>query len=331
MYGSADTAKVMYGERAKGPSGMRRALTTNDRNGIQWIYGTSAPSAPVLSSPASGSTSSTLTPELDWQDTAGAASYGVQVSTSSTFATTLVNQAGLTTSTYTVPGSTLAWNTTYYWRVNAVNTKGSSAWSSVRNFKTATGPPPSAPSGLSATPVSSTRIDLGWNDNSDGETGFKIERRKGTGAYALIATVGPDITTYSNTSGLTASTGYTYRVRAYLSTLYSSYSNEADATTLPLPPAVPTLTSPASGTTVTVTPTLDWNEPSGATRYGLQVSTSSTFATTLVNQDSLLVSNYTVPDGTLNHNTLYYWRANAANAAGSTSRWSAARSFRTAP
>jgi hypothetical protein len=102
MYGSADTAKVMYGERAKGPSGMRRALTTNDRNGIQWIYGTSAPSAPVLSSPASGSTSSTLTPELDWQDTAGAASYGVQVSTSSTFATTLVNQAGLTTSTYTV-------------------------------------------------------------------------------------------------------------------------------------------------------------------------------------------------------------------------------------
>ena len=48
--------------------------------------------------------------------------------------------------------------------------------------------------------------------------------------YAEIATVGANVTTYSNT-GLNASTTYYYRVRAYNSSGNSTYSNEANATT----------------------------------------------------------------------------------------------------
>lgn len=70
-----------------------------------------------------------------------------------------------------------------------------------------------APSGLTATTQSPSKIHLTWTDNSTGEVGFKIER-KDSGAYAQIDTVGAEVTEYMD-SGLTPSTTYTYRVRAY--------------------------------------------------------------------------------------------------------------------
>ena len=91
--------------------------------------------------------------------------------------------------------------------------------------------PPQAPGGLAATAASSSKINLSWTDNSANESGFKIERKTGSGGtYAQIATVGANVTSYSNT-GLTASTTYYYRVRAYNSGGNSSYSSEANATT----------------------------------------------------------------------------------------------------
>ncbi|UII34639.1 GEVED domain-containing protein [Fulvivirga ulvae] len=87
-----------------------------------------------------------------------------------------------------------------------------------------------APSGLSATAASSSQINLTWNDNSNNETGFAIERASGGGSYSTIANLGANSTSYSNT-GLSASTTYTYRVRAYSGSTYSSYSNTSSATT----------------------------------------------------------------------------------------------------
>ncbi len=85
---------------------------------------------------------------------------------------------------------------------------------------------PSVPSNLIATAQSATQIDLNWTDNSNNETGFKLERKVGvSGAWSQIATVGTNQTTYSNT-GLTAGTSYYYRVRAYNSYGDSDYSSE---------------------------------------------------------------------------------------------------------
>jgi len=90
--------------------------------------------------------------------------------------------------------------------------------------------PLNPPTGLTATAVSSSQINLAWVDNSQAEDGYAIER--GQSDFVVIGTVGPNVTTYVN-SGLTPETTYTYRVRAYNAAAGNSpYSNEASATTL---------------------------------------------------------------------------------------------------
>lgn len=92
-------------------------------------------------------------------------------------------------------------------------------------------PLPAAPSGLTATPVSRSRIDLAWSDNSVNESGFQIERARSGGAFALIATTAAGATSHSDTSGLTPNKTYDYRVRAVNAAGASAYSNTASATT----------------------------------------------------------------------------------------------------
>ncbi len=92
---------------------------------------------------------------------------------------------------------------------------------------------PAAPTNLTASSVSRSQINLTWTDNAGNETGFRIERCKGSTCtnFTLIATVGANIKTYANT-GLTKNTTYRYRVYAYNTSGNSGYSNIASATTL---------------------------------------------------------------------------------------------------
>jgi uncharacterized protein (TIGR02145 family) len=92
---------------------------------------------------------------------------------------------------------------------------------------------PFAPSNLTGTVASSTQINLSWTDNSTNEAGFKIERKTGTGVYAVVGTTATDITTYSD-NGLTPNTTYTYRVYSNNAVGNSlTYSNELTLTTIP--------------------------------------------------------------------------------------------------
>lgn len=99
------------------------------------------------------------------------------------------------------------------------------------NFTGTAIPPPAAPSGLTATTISPSQINLSWVDNANNETGFKIERKTGAGGtYSQIATAGTNVTAYPDTD-LTGNTTYYYRVRAYNGGGDSIYTDEAYATT----------------------------------------------------------------------------------------------------
>ena len=90
--------------------------------------------------------------------------------------------------------------------------------------------PPTPPSGLVATAVSSSRIDLAWNDQSDNERGFNIYRSSnGGGSFVMIASLSPNRTSYSDVNVAPNST-YVYMVEAF-TTSFTDVSNTATAST----------------------------------------------------------------------------------------------------
>ncbi|MBI2033835.1 MAG: fibronectin type III domain-containing protein [Candidatus Liptonbacteria bacterium] len=114
--------------------------------------------------------------------------------------------------------------------------------------------PPSVPTGLTATAISTSQIDLSWTASTDNVavTGYKVYRCTGAACTptVLFTTLGV-VTTYSDT-GLLASTAYGYKVSAI-----DAAGNES------------VLSATASATTL-----------SGATPNGTGVDGSVTIATT---------------------------------------------------
>lgn len=76
-------------------------------------------------------------------------------------------------------------------------------------------PPPTAPANLLATPISPSQIRLTWQDNSNNELGFILERSLAvSGPWTRLVTLGANATSYTDGS-LTPSTTYYYRMSAY--------------------------------------------------------------------------------------------------------------------
>lgn len=139
--------------------------------------------------------------------------------------------------------STLAFGTTYRYRVRSYNGVANSAYSDIVEENTNV---PLDPSALTAAAQSTTRIDLAWTDNGTNETGYRVERCAGPGCadFAVVATLAADATTYSDTP-IAEATSFTYRVRAF-NEGSSGYSNTATATTiLPAAPTGPSATAVA--------------------------------------------------------------------------------------
>jgi len=90
------------------------------------------------------------------------------------------------------------------------------------------GSPPGQVTGLSVSVVSSSQLNLSWNAVS-GANGYKVERStsSNSGFSQIVAPLG---TSHSDT-GLTASTTYYYRVRAFNGNGNGSYSSVANGTT----------------------------------------------------------------------------------------------------
>lgn len=119
-------------------------------------------------------------------------------------------------------------NTGYYYRITAYNTEGFSISSS--EYYIHTSPPHSAYS-LQADILSSTRVTLYWEDGSDNEQGFIIERKTGSNSFSKIAEVPANVTTYTDGT-LSVENTYTYRVIPY--NPYGnakSYTNELSLST----------------------------------------------------------------------------------------------------
>ncbi len=88
---------------------------------------------------------------------------------------------------------------------------------------------PSAPSNLTAT-AGSGQVALDWDDNSNNEDGFQLEKSTDGSVFAPLVSLPPNSTSYIDT-GLASSTTFWYRVRAANAIGASAWSNIATATT----------------------------------------------------------------------------------------------------
>jgi FtsP/CotA-like multicopper oxidase with cupredoxin domain len=186
--------------------------------------------------------------------------------------------------------------------------------------------PVAAPYGLTATVVGTQQVDFAWTDNSNNETGFRIERVIGAGAFATVGTVGANVTGYSDTTVQIGVT-YSYRVFAFNIVGDSLPSNTATVTTSPLPAA------PTNLTFVTSTPqsvTVSWTDNSFS-EQGFQVQRSAAGANGPWSLIAKLPANTTTyTNKGMSRNVTRYYRVRAFNAVGN-SGWSNVVSGSTLP
>ena len=235
-----------------------------------------------------------------------------------------------TTSIATVNGSTLTYTDTglangqtYFYKVTAVNSVGESPASNEANVTPPGYTVSAPPTGLTATTVSSSEIDLSWsaptNTGGSAITGYVIERSldSGTSWSSIQSNTGSTSTVYSDTP-LPSSSTYTYRVHAINSVGDSPPSNTATATTrcgaVPQPP-----TNLVAATASSSQINLRWIAPSnngdcswitGYTVY--RTLSSGTWSST----DITAVGNVTAyTDTGLASNTTYSYQVTAENSA----------------
>ncbi len=92
------------------------------------------PVMPTLNLPSNGAVNQPVTAMLAWSPVSNAATYHVQVSSSSDFSLIVAEDSSVTAASDSVPW--LIDSTIYYWRVSAKNASGVSAWSGPWNFTT---------------------------------------------------------------------------------------------------------------------------------------------------------------------------------------------------
>ena len=207
-------------------------------------------------------------------------------------------------------------NTTYFYRVRAVNGLSGLSVFSNEISQTTLSNIPAAPTNLAVQSVNSNQIVLTWVDNATNETGYSVERSVGTNlSFEFVAGLAANTTTFTNGT-LLPNTTYFYRVRATSGAGASAFSNEVSATTAPPPPTAPSaLTANALSATEVG---LSWADNS-TNETGFEIQRSLNFAANFVTVQTTAENATSFVDTGLTPFTQYFYRVRANGTAGSNS------------
>ncbi|MBE2281554.1 MAG: hypothetical protein IAE91_14275, partial [Ignavibacteriaceae bacterium] len=127
-----------------------------------------------------------------------------------------------------------------------------------------------APADLMAMANQWRKIDINWEDNNDDELGFVLERKLGdslsANPYIEIAVLAPNTTSFLDTTSISDSTTYTYRIKAYNNFIESDWSNQAQVVSL-IPVELNSFAASIDGKTII----LNWTTGSERNNSGFEV------------------------------------------------------------
>ncbi len=177
-------------------------------------------------------------------------------------------------STVSSPGTSylstgLAAGTAYSFKLQSVNSSGfvsgDSNIATATTFATAMQLP--APTGVTATAISSSRITVNWNA-VPGAVKYYVFQAQGAGAFSYVSSVVAPSTTFTST-GLAASTSYSYVIEAVNAADVASPDSAppATATTFAMGVALPAPTGVNATAISTSRITVTWNSVPGAVKY----------------------------------------------------------------
>ena len=261
-----------------------------------------APAIPAAPRVTIGNSSASGKPQLTWAAVNGATKYEIYRSTQQGTGYSLL---GTTTSTsYVNTGAAVG--KTYYYRVKAVNSAGTSAYSNIVSGR-AKAAIPAAPRVTIGNSSASGKPQLTWAA-VDGAAKYEIYRstQQSTG-FTLLGTT--TSTNYVNT-GAAVGTTYYYKVRALnVDGAAGAYSSTVSGAAKAVAPAAPTVTMTYSDGGK---PKLTWSAVSGATSYRVYRSESRGTGYSLLGTTT---STSYVNTGAAVGKT-YYYRVKAVNSAG---------------
>jgi M6 family metalloprotease-like protein len=282
-------------------------------------------SAPTLASPATGSNVALTTVPFQWNASAGAIRYHLQVSRNNAF-TNLVfdqevgNNTGFDLSGFPNNGST------FWWRVRAGNAATWSKWSSVWSLVNGTLliPPPVLSAPANGSNASGIKVIFSWAV-SPGANNYRLQVSRNEAFTDLLFNQPLDNHLDCEVPGFpNDGSTFWWRVRAGKDTTWGDWSlvwSLVNGTPLP-----PTLSGPANGSNAGgTTLSLSWNASSGATNYHLQVSQNDSFTNLFFNQPVGNNTGYN-PSGFPNDGSTFWWRVKAGKDT-AWSSWSSAWSF----
>ena len=201
-----------------------------------WVFTieTTVPGVPTLVSPANGSSTSDRTPTFSWNAPSGATSYIIQIDNNSNFSSPLVNLAVSNTSFTPVNNLSAG---TYFWRVQARNSAGSSNWSTVWSVTIIT--VPGVPTLLTPANGSSTSDrtpSFDWTSSS-GANNYDIQVDNNSNFSSPVINASPSSSNFTPSSSINPGT-YFWRVRAKNSAGSSAWSAVWSVTINPTPSAL---------------------------------------------------------------------------------------------
>ena len=245
---------------------------------------------------------------LSWQASAGAVSYTVYRSLSSSSATFTEFATGVVGLSFV--NTDLTNGTKYYYKVRAIAAGGVSALSAAVSATPQPPPPATAPANLVAVP-GNARVTLTW-DPVAAATSYRVFRTTtGTWGASPVATV--TTPTFKNT-GLTNGTAYSYKVFAHNPGGDGPASDVVTSTPV-APPTPPTdVTAVAADHQVTIA----WTPVAGATGYKVFRGTASNRQATL--PVAVALASPPFVDAGLANGPTYFYKVTAFNAGGESAR-----------